>query len=546
MINGLITDNEISVNDVIRQVLRGNASSTTSSDGSRLSNPHDSKMTAMATTTVSSASSSTSKPSTMAPVTTNVWQQRMAARQREQQQQLAMSSSNTTKENSLPNSSTDSFSTASTVTTTTPSLLRSSSLFCTVPASAKNSSFSTGSAAPFLKSEGPSASTAVPAPIGPPSSSISFDKELPRKAPGYRSPSTQTSSSSVPVEPAIISSVASSVSSTPPPAPIGSDSSTRCKMNSPPVPIAPPPGFTSLASEVSKSTSIKATVSPLSTPSVEPPAVDVITSPLNDIATSTVSVVGKLSNTDSLTTPTGTGNDLSSMQFLDETTRAKLAEIWGTGNKQDQSSQEQAWGNQVLLNNFANLNIRSSSTDWATPSHDNLFMSSTPSKVTSVSSNHQNTSAHQTGTTFATSSSSSDWPVSSTKSMPLYARPQARIPTVPSVPSHPLSSSSSTSSTVPRQYNSSSSQPENNMLFNQLAAQLLIQQQGVASTPVPPAQSYYPSPSYTDPAIIGMGHLSTPTTGSGAGATSSVPQKSAYSNPYQVCHFVTAILFVVV
>ncbi|PIO74990.1 hypothetical protein TELCIR_02980 [Teladorsagia circumcincta] len=206
-----------------------------------------------------------------------------------------------------------------------------------------------------------------------------------------------------------------------------------------------------------------------------------------------------------------------------------IRQIWGTG-KQDQSSQEQAWGNQVLLNNFANLNIRSSSTDWASTPHDSLFMSSTPSKVTSVSSNHQNTSSHQSGATFATSTSGSDWPVSSTKSMPLYARPQTRIPTIPS---HPMSNSSSTASTVPRQYNSSSSQPENNMLFNQLAAQLLIQQQGVASAPVPPAQSYYPSPSYTDPAIIGMGHLSTPTTGSGGGGTSSVPQKSSYNNPYQ-------------
>ncbi|PIO60901.1 hypothetical protein TELCIR_17593 [Teladorsagia circumcincta] len=211
----------------------------------------------------------------------------------------------------------------------------------------------------------------------------------------------------------------------------------------------------------------------MSTPSVEPPAVDVVISPLNDIATSTAAAIGKLSNAEPLTTPTGTGNDLSSMQFLDETTRAKLAEIWGTG-KQDQSSQEQAWGNQVLLNNFANLNIRSST----------------------------------------------------------------RIPTIPS---HPMSNSSSTASTVPRQYNSSSSQPENNMLFNQLAAQLLIQQQGVASAPVPPAQSYYPSPSYTDPAIIGMGHLSTPTTGSGGGGASSVPQKSSYNNPYQVCCLMTII-----
>nr|CDJ80356.1 Ankyrin and K Homology domain containing protein [Haemonchus contortus] len=511
MINGLITDNEISVNDVIRQVLRGNASSTTSSDGSRLSNPHDNKMTAMATTTVSSASSSTSKPSTMAPVTTNVWQQRMAARQREQQQQLAMSSSNASKENSAPHNSADNFSATSVTATSTPSLLRRP-------------------AAPFAsRSESQPAST-VPAPIGPPSSSASLDKELPRKAPGYRSPSTQTSSSSsAPVEQTVISSVASSVSSTPPPAPIGSDSSTRCVMNSPPIPIAPPPGFSSLASEVSKTASVKATVSPLSTPSVEPPGVDVVISSLNDIATSTVAPVGKLSSADSLTTPTGTGNDLSAMQFLDETTRAKLAEIWGTG-KQDQTSQEQAWGNQVLLNNFANLNIRSSSTDWASAPHDNLFMSSPSSKVASVSSNQQNISAHQSGTTFVTSPSSNDWPVSSAKSMPLYARPQARIPTVPP---HPIGNTSSTTSTMPRQYNSSSNQPENNMLFNQLAAQLLIQQQGVASTPVPPAQSYYPSPSYTDPAIIGMGHLSTPTTGSAGNATSSIAPKSAYNNPYQ-------------
>ncbi|RCN51742.1 hypothetical protein ANCCAN_02102 [Ancylostoma caninum] len=362
MINGLITDNEISVNDVIRQVLRGNASSTTSSDGgSRLSNLHESKTTVVATTTAAAAAPAASKPATMPPVTTNVWQQRMAARQREQQQQQAMIANATAKEKSASSSSAAvSSSTAPTAASSAVPLLGGSSLYGTL-AAPKVSTASPGSAASVsAKNDGPLNSTpVVPVPIGPPSSAVSVDKELPRKAPGYRSPSAQASSasSSVFAEQAI-SSVPSSVSSTPPPTvtSIGADSSSRCGIGSPPAPIAPPPGFSALVSEVGKSVSSKASVNPLSSHSVEPSAVDIASSPLNSAS---AVPLGKLPSVDSLATPTGTGNDLSSMQFLDENTRAKLAEIWGTG-KQDQSSQEQAWGNQVLLNNFPNLSIGSS------------------------------------------------------------------------------------------------------------------------------------------------------------------------------------------
>ncbi|KHJ96056.1 hypothetical protein OESDEN_03989, partial [Oesophagostomum dentatum] len=67
-----------------------------------------------------------------------------------------------------------------------------------------------------------------------------------------------------------------------------------------------------------------------------------------------------------------------------------------------------------------------------------------------------------------------------------------------------------------------------------LAAQLLIQQQGASANPVPSVQSYYPSPSYTDPAIIGMGHLSSSSTANGANSAPTVPPvKASYSNPYQ-------------
>lgn len=521
MINGLITDHEISVTDVIRQVLRGNASSTTPSDGSRIGVLHDSRMTA----TVSSASATSTKPISVPPVTTNVWQQRMAARQREQQQQqqLAMSSCNSTKESCpAPPSSTDTFS-SSVASTSANSLLRNVALYCSDSStSMKTNQAATASLSSSFATKTPSAgaAAALSVPTGSSNSSLSMDKELPRKAPGYRSPSVQTSSSSsIPTEQAILSSVPSSVSSTPPPSHIVTDPLGHSMMGSSPAPILPPPA----------AASVKAAVSPLkSSLAAESSAVDAAMLPLNDTNGANAHAA-KRSNADVLNIPTGAENDLTSMHFLDETTRAKLAEIWGTG-KQDQSSQEQAWGNQVLLNNFANLNIRSSSTDWAGVPHDNLFMSSPPAKTTAnVSSNQQITGTHQSGTTFVTSPSCNEWPVSSAKSVPLYARPQARIP---SVPSQSVGVSSSASSAMPRPYSSSSNQPENNMLFNQLAAQLLIQQQGVASTPVPPAQSYYPSPSYTDPAIIGMGHLST--TSAGAASSSSAPSmKSAYSNPYQ-------------
>ncbi|EYC19318.1 hypothetical protein Y032_0024g1015 [Ancylostoma ceylanicum] len=534
MINGLITDNEISVNDVIRQVLRGNASSTTSSDGgSRLSNLHDSKTTVVATTTAAAAAPAASKPATMPPVTTNVWQQRMAARQREQQQQQAMIANATAKEKSASSSAAAVTSTsAPAAASTAVPLLGGSSLYGTLGAS-KVSTASPGSAATVsVRNDGPLNSTsAVPVPIGPPSSTVSVDKELPRKAPGYRSPSAQASSasSSVFAEQAI-SSVPSSVSSTPPPTvtSIGADSASRCGIGSPPAPIAPPPGFSALVSEVGKSISSKASVNPLSSHSVEPSAVDIASSPLNSASTVPL---GKLPSVDSLATPTGTGNDLSSMQFLDENTRAKLAEIWGTG-KQDQSSQEQAWGNQVLLNNFPNLSIGSSSTDWASAPSDSLFMTSPSSKVvTSVPSNPQPGAPYQPSTSFVTTTSSSDWAVTPNKCLPLYARPQMRVP---SVHSHNLGSTVS-SSTASRPYSSSANnQPENNVLFNQLAAQLLIQQQGASSNPVASAQSYYPSPSYTDPAIIGMGHLSTTSAGNGVNSTPTVQSvKSAYTNPYQ-------------
>ncbi|VDM65978.1 unnamed protein product [Strongylus vulgaris] len=156
-------------------------------------------------------------------------------------------------------------------------------------------------------------------------------------------------------------------------------------------------------------------------------------------------------------------------------------------------------------------------------------MTSPSSKVgTPVPSNQQPPSTYQSSTTFGSTTSSSDWTVNANKCLPLYARPQMRTPTMQS---HNLTNSVS-SSVASRPYSSSSNnQPESNMLFNQLAAQLLIQQQGASTNPS--VQSYYPSPSYTDPAIIGMGHLSTSATGNGTSTPTLPPVKPAYSNPYQ-------------
>ncbi|VDM69072.1 unnamed protein product [Strongylus vulgaris] len=204
------------------------------------------------------------------------------------------------------------------------SLLSGPSLYGTAPVVPKVSPCSLGSASAVpVKSEGQSSTSTIPVPIGPPSSTL--DKELPRKAPGYRSPSAQASSaggSSIFAEQAV-SSVPSSVSSTPPPSvtSVGADPS-RCTMGSPPAPIAPPPGFTSLVSEVGKSVTAKSALNSLSSHSVESPAVEIASSPL----TASSLPLGKLPCADSLT-PTGTSNDLSSMQFLDESTRAKLAEV---------------------------------------------------------------------------------------------------------------------------------------------------------------------------------------------------------------------------
>ncbi|KJH41868.1 KH domain protein [Dictyocaulus viviparus] len=86
MINGLIADNESSVTDIIRQVLRGNTTSAVPSEsGSRFNNT-ETKTTAFVNTTANSLCSASAKVPVQ-PVTTNVWQQRMAARQREQQKQ---------------------------------------------------------------------------------------------------------------------------------------------------------------------------------------------------------------------------------------------------------------------------------------------------------------------------------------------------------------------------------------------------------------------------------------------------------------------------
>ncbi|KHJ96055.1 hypothetical protein OESDEN_03988 [Oesophagostomum dentatum] len=332
--------------------------------------------------------------------------------------------------NAAAKEKTNSSSTATTLSGPVPTsgaaaspLLGSTSMYGTAPAAVKASVGPVGSGATgSVKSDGQVTSVpVVPSPIGPPASAV--DKELPRKAPGYRSPSAQASSaggSSIFAEQAI-SSVPSSVSSTPPPSvtSVGADATTRCSMGSPPAPIAPPPGFTTLVSEVGKSVSAKGVANPLS--SVEAPAIDTVTSPLNSASTLPL---GKLSSADPLTTPTGASNDLSSMQFLDENTRAKLAEIWGTG-KQEQSSQEQAWGNQVLLNNFSNLGIGSSSSDWTSAPSDSLFITSPSSKIAaSMPSSQLPASTYQSSTAFPSTTSTSDWNMSANKCLPLYARPQ--------------------------------------------------------------------------------------------------------------------------
>ncbi|KAE9417465.1 hypothetical protein Angca_004377, partial [Angiostrongylus cantonensis] len=515
MINGLIADNDISVTEVIRQVLRGNTSTISSESGSRSNNLHDAKTTALVTTTVNSTTSSSSSKPPMAPVTANVWQQRMAARQREQQQQQTVNVSAAAKETVSPTSMVTYPSALDALSSSASSVLNISLLNC-AESSLKYTSPSTASTISTSfsnKSEGNTAqATSIPASVSLLSTPLHVDKELPRKAPGYRSPSTQTSCVSQSTEQTVLSSVLAPVSS------------TRCTIGSPSAAISPPPGFLSAASHNGKSILNKGTVFSPST-TMESVSTEVLPSALISSHT------GKLSSLNCPTTAAVTGNDLSSLHFLDETTRAKLAEIWGTA-KQDQSVQEQAWGNQVLLNNFANLNIGNSSKDWASTLHDNLFMSTATSKGTSVATHQQPALTPQTSTTFVGSTSSSDWPVSTTKSLPLYGRPQMRVS---SALQHSVAST--ISSTVPnRSYSANSTcQPENNVLFNQLAAQLLIQQQGVSSTTVPPVQSYYPSPSYTDPAIIGMGHLSTASSGNGGSNTSSgqTAAKSAYTNPYQ-------------
>uniref|UniRef100_A0A1I7WM21 Uncharacterized protein n=1 Tax=Heterorhabditis bacteriophora TaxID=37862 RepID=A0A1I7WM21_HETBA len=81
MINGLIADNEASVTDIIRQVLRGNtsvASSVSSESGSRLGSVCESKTTALTTPATPKGANQAAQST---PQTTNVWQQRMAARE---------------------------------------------------------------------------------------------------------------------------------------------------------------------------------------------------------------------------------------------------------------------------------------------------------------------------------------------------------------------------------------------------------------------------------------------------------------------------------
>ncbi|KAJ1371413.1 Ankyrin repeat and KH domain-containing protein 1, partial [Parelaphostrongylus tenuis] len=521
MINGLIADNDISVTEVIRQVLRGNTPSAVSSEsGSRSNNMHDTKTTTLVTTTANSTTFSSSKPP-MAPVTTNVWQQRMAARQREQQQQQqqqqqTVNVNTTTKETVSPTTLVTYPSVLDTVSSSASSVLNISSLNCTEPSlkyTSPSSASSISTSFPNKCDGNTIQASSVTTPVGLLNAQLHVDRELPRKAPGYRSPSIQTSCASMSTEQTVLSSASAPLSS------------IRCSIGSPPAPIAPPPGFASVTSHTSKSIPKKATVFQPST-TLDSTSIDVLPPPMISSHTR------KLSSVNCPTTTASSGNDLSSLQFLDETTRAKLAEIWGNA-KQDHSAQEQAWGNQVLLNSFSNLNIGNSSKDWSSTLHDNLFMNTPSSKgTTSVTTNQQSSLTPQTSSTLVGITSNSDWSVPTTKSMPLYARPQVRVS---SGLQH--TTGSSISSTVPnRTYNANSnSQPENNMLFNQLAAQLLIQQQGVSSTTVPPVQSYYPSPSYTDPAIIGMGHLSTGSSGTGGSNTSAghAGVKSAYTNPYQ-------------
>ncbi|KJH41869.1 hypothetical protein DICVIV_12149 [Dictyocaulus viviparus] len=225
---------------------------------------------------------------------------------------------------------------------------------------------------------------------------------------------------------------------------------------------------------------------------MESPSVDAAPSSLISSSLVTSSHMGKISNVESPITSVVAGNDLSSMQFLDETTRSKLAEacdIWGSA-KPDHPVKEQAWENQVLLNNFANINIGNSPADWSNAPHDTLFMSSPSCKgILNIRT--------------------------------------------PSALSHNISSTMSSAVSTRPYHSNSNNQPEN-VLFNQLAAQLLIQQQGVSSNTGPMVQSYYPSPSYTDPAVIGLGHLSTASSGNSGNTTlSGQPVKSAYANPYQ-------------
>ncbi|PAV56441.1 hypothetical protein WR25_06770 [Diploscapter pachys] len=235
-------------------------------------------------------------------------------------------------------------------------------------------------------------------------------------------------------------------------------------------------------------------------------------------------------STDSVLTPTG--HDLTDISFLDESTHAKLAEIWGPGSEQ---SNGPAWGGELLLNNFSSLNIASAGTEWGNSTDFLGLQSSSPTKQTAVSSSNNpmySTAADWSSSLGAMGVASNAEPQKAVG----YGRSQSAVQM-----QQQQSLRSSSQSAVPImqqvgmqrayvQQQTGHNGSQDNNVFNQLAAQLLTHQgshssaSSATSTTVPipsAASSYYPSPSYTDPSIMGMG-LNTPPQ----------PPQPAISNPH--------------
>ncbi|CAI4227277.1 unnamed protein product [Auanema sp. JU1783] len=361
MINGLIADNDASVTDIIRQVLRGNSSvaSSSSESGSKV----DAKQPF--------ASAGTTR-SSQARTTTNIWQQRMAARQQQEtNQEPALSPPNVKKDINLISSSSINKSRQE-----ADFILKLEAVG--IRTKVENPDITSASSPTNVSSKNSegSISKCIVRPLSP------KEEDL-MKAPGYR--------------PHIIS-----------------EKAMNNKVESSKTPIMP----TFLEKE--------------------------------DAAKTTL--------------------NLDAASFLDETTSAKLAQIWGAGSTP--SNSEPAWDSQILLNNLS-LNLDNSRSDWQVSNEqDFLGMNFQPSSAKKQSVNSA-----------APPSSNTEWAAPGNKTN-LPSRSQCRSAVLQNSPQAPPSLSTQAARSF-----SGNQQNENSVLFNQLAVQLLTHQ-GSSSTSTSPYFSY--------------------------------------------------------